>query len=143
MKFSHYEHRCASGVGASPLDTQLPWIIGEGVSRITLFGTESLAISILICLVPNEQCHPFRPFSVLSPLQVSHRFHIPVDCYPPMVHAESEVLSEPSALLQVWKSYFASLYDQSSLSVSSIIYSHPSTTHMPANSSNCQELNLP
>ena len=60
-----------------------------------------------------------------------------------VINAEGEVLSEPSALLQVWKSYFDSLYNQSSLSVPSTIYSLLSSTHMPANSSNCQELNLP
>ena len=53
------------------------------------------------------------------------------------------MLSEPSALLQVWKGYFNSLYNRSSLSAPSKIYSLPSITHMPANSSNCQELNLP
>ena len=60
-----------------------------------------------------------------------------------VVNAEGEVLSEPSALLQVWKSYFDSLYNQSFLSAPSTIDSLLSSTHMPANSSNCQELNLP
>ena len=60
-----------------------------------------------------------------------------------VINAEGEVLSDPSALLQVWKDYFNSLYNRSSLSAPSKIYSLPSITHMPANSSNCQELNLP
>ena len=32
------------------------------------------------CLIPIEQWNLIRPLSVLSPLEVSHRFHIPVDC---------------------------------------------------------------
>ena len=52
-----------------------------------------------------------------------------------VINAEGEVLSEPSALLQVWKGYFNSLYNRSSLSAPSKIYSLPSITHMPANSS--------
>ena len=38
-----------------------------------------------------------------------------------VINAEGEVLSERSGLLQVWKGYFAPMYDQSSLSVPSII----------------------
>ena len=60
-----------------------------------------------------------------------------------VINAEGEVLSEPSALLQVWKSYSDSLYNQSFLSAPSTIDSLLSSTHMPANSSNCQELYLP
>ena len=32
------------------------------------------------CLVPIERWHILGPFPVLSLLEVSHRFHIPVDC---------------------------------------------------------------
>ena len=42
------------------LTNSLPWIIGEGVSRITLFGTESLAISILKT-TKYTHCEQYRP----------------------------------------------------------------------------------
>ena len=57
-----------------------------------------------------------------------------------VIDAEGEVLSEPSALLQVWKMI---LCTTKASFIPSIIYSFPSSTHIPANSSNCQELNLP
>ena len=60
-----------------------------------------------------------------------------------VINAEGEVLSEPTALLRVWNSYFDSLYNQSSISIPSVICSLPSSTQMPANSFNCQELNFP
>jgi len=35
---------------------------------------------VVDCLIPIEQWHVFEHFSVLPPLEVSHRFQISVDC---------------------------------------------------------------
>ena len=55
---------------------------GRGSSTndsFTFIGTNGSSV-VDYCLIPIEQWHLFGPFSVISSLDVSHRFHIPVDC---------------------------------------------------------------
>ena len=55
---------------------------GRGPSSndsFTYIGTNGSSV-VDYCLVPIEQWHVFRHFSVLPPLEVSHRFQISVDC---------------------------------------------------------------
>ena len=55
---------------------------GRGPSSndsFTYIGTNGSSV-VDYCLVPIEQWHVFEHFSVLPPLEVSHRFQISVDC---------------------------------------------------------------
>ena len=63
-------------------DVRMVVLNGRGSSNndsFTFISTNGSSV-VDYCLIPIEQWNLIGPLSVLSPLEVSHRFHIPIDC---------------------------------------------------------------